>query len=248
MHSRPTVSAALAIARAASAALGVALALAAPTARADEAVSEPHAVLRFGADFLGFAHYDRQAFTGGGTYYWPVAREVGVAAGADVGFASGNGDVREALGARGAVFWRRPEEGFGGALVRYFHYGTLDRVEASAIGGLYLGDVDLLASAGFEGGDGGELGLGSLEVGWYATPQVRLGAGLEAGSGPTVAAVGDLYFQPGRESPVALRIYAGGGERDDDGFYTAGVGLVVTFAQDKPLLRQLRADRLLHFD
>lgn len=227
---------------------GFGIAAGAAIAAGESAVSQPHAVLRVGADFFGIGSADRQVFTAGGTYYWPVADEVGVAGGVDLGFASGDGDVNEALGVRGAAFWRRPSTGYGGGLVRYRRVGDFDRVDVRAIGGLYFDELELLGSTGFDGGDGDDLGLVEIEVGWYATPQLRLGAALEAGSGPTAAGVADLYFQPSREAPVALRVYAGGGEFDDRGYYTAGLGVVVSFATTKPLLRQLREDRILAFD
>jgi hypothetical protein len=57
-----------------------------------------------------------------------------------------------------------------------------------------------------------------------------------------------LHWQPAEDSPVTLRLNAGGGELDDEGFYSVGIGLTLSFADRKSLRDQLRGDRLLFFE
>ena len=212
------------------------------------AVSQAHFVADFGARFVGIDDVDSQSFVGGATFYAPVDDSFGIALGGDLGFGAVEGDFGEAIGLHGAGFWRDPDVGYAGAALVFDHVSDFQRVNISAIGGLYLGGWDFLGAAGYDGGDGPGDGLFSLETGWYASEQLRLGGGLEFGTNETISGGVLIHWQPAEDSPVALRANLGGGEFDDEGFYSIGIGITISFSDRKSLRDLLRRDRLLVFE
>lgn len=215
---------------------------------AEPAVSQAHFVADFSANFTEIDDVDSQSFVGGTTFYAPVNEMFGIALGGDLGFGAVEGDFGEAIGLHGAGFWRDPDVGYAGAALVFDHVSDFQRVNISAIGGLYFGAWDFMGTAGYDGGDGPGNGLFSLDTGWYTSEQLRLGAGLEFGTDDTISAGVLIHWQPAEDSPVALRANAGGGEFDDEGFYSIGIGITISFSDRKSLRDLLRRDRLLVFE
>lgn len=213
-----------------------------------KAVSQAHFVAEFSSAFLGIDDTDSQSFTGGGTYYAPFGDSLGLAIGGDAGFGAVDGDFGEAINLHAAGFWRDPELGYLGSALTFDHVTDFQRVNISAIGGLYAGDWDLAAAAGYDGGDGPGVGLFSFSAGWYLHESLRLGGDLQLGTNDTVAAAALAHWQPAHDSPVTLHAGIGGGEIGDEGFYSVTIGLTVSFGPRASLRRQLRADRLLIFE
>ncbi len=216
--------------------------------RATAAVSQAHFVGDFAANFVGIDDIDSQSFTGGATFYTPLVDGFGIALGGDLGFGSVEGDFGEVIGLHGAGFWRDPGVGYMGAALTFDHVSAFQRVNISAIGGAYLSDWDLMTALGYDGGDGPGVGLFSFETGYYVTDQLRLGGGLAFGTNDTISGNALIHWQPAQDSPIALHANVGGGEIDDEGFYSVSFGLTVTFADRKSLRDQLRGDRLLVFE
>lgn len=216
--------------------------------REPPAVSKAHFTGDFGASFDSIDDVDRQSFTGGSTFYAPVADVFGIAVGGDLGFGAADGDFGEVVGVHGAGFWRDPRSGYIGAALTFDHVSDFQRVNVSAIGGAYLNDWDLMSAAGYDGGDGPGVGLFSFETGYYLTSNLRLGGELAFGTDDTISGGGLIHWQPAPDSPVTLSAHVGGGELDNTGFYAVSLGLTVTFSDRKSLRDQLRTDRLLIFD
>ena len=214
----------------------------------NRAVSEPHFVGDFGARFIGIGDIDSQAFAGGATWYTPIGESLGIGLGGDLGFGAADGDFGEVVGLHGAAFWRDPRAGYLGAAVVFDHVSDFQRVNVSAIAGGFVEQVDLLAQAGYEAGDGPEAGVFSFEVGYYTSNQFRLGGNIDIGTEETVSGGLLLHWQPAHDSPVTLRADIGGGEFDDEGFYSVGFGITFSFSARKSLRDQLRGDRLKIFE
>ncbi len=212
------------------------------------AVSQAHFVADFGARFVGIDDVDSQSFVGGATFYAPLDDRLGIALGGDLGFGAVDSDFGEAIGLHGAGFWRDPDIGYVGAALVFDHVSDFQRVNISAIGGLYLGAWDFLGAAGYDGGDGPGNGLFSLETGGYTSEQLRLGGGLEFGTNETISGGVLIHWQSAEDSPVALRANVGGGEFKDEGFYSIGIGITISFSDRKSLRDLLRRDRLLVFE
>jgi len=216
--------------------------------REPAAVSQAHFAGDFGANFTGINDVDSQSFAGGATFYSPVGGGLGIALGGNLGFGAVDGDFGEVVGLHGAGFWRDPNSGYAGASLIFDHVSDYQRVNVSAIGGIYLNDWDMMSAAGYDGGDGPNVGLFSFETGYYMTDQLRLGGKLTFGTDDTFSGGGLFHWQPAPNSPVTLSANIGGGELDDEGFYSVGLGFTVTFSNRKSLRDQLRTDRLLIFE
>ncbi len=181
----------------------------------------------------------------GATFFTPMTDALGLGLGAGGGrfFETGRnaGTINGSVG----LFWRDPDEGFMGFAASGIRVEKDSAWDTSIIGGAYLGKWELVGSAGQIGGDRLTVTVFGVEFGFYPGNQVRIGLGGSAGTEEyyTGDLTVDLQFFSNR-SNFLLQLAAGAGSLRQRTFYATGLSIIYQFGERKPLLRQLREDRL----
>jgi hypothetical protein len=141
------------------------------------------------------------------------------------GQVEGGFGTNEWYGAGGHLFWRDPSWAMLGAYVSYDNNNSFDFTRYAVEGELYLDRVTAHARAGGQSGDFGDGFFGSVDVSFYAMPDLAVRGGVEFEPDDGRDTVGRLGFewQPALDSSPGLSIFADGEWGDDYEHVRAGL-------------------------
>ncbi|MBX9635841.1 MAG: hypothetical protein K2X44_12740 [Magnetospirillum sp.] len=130
-------------------------------------------------------------------------------------------------GVGGHFFWRDPNVGLIGASTMWSRIGGWNLFRHGIEAEAYLGDYTLAPSVGIQRGDAnrGTTGYANLELGWYATDQIKLSIGGGGFSQSRSGFVG-AEWQPNQDEPFSL-FATGGGANEGAGSVLFGVRYVL---------------------
>ncbi len=178
---------------------------------------------------------------GQGEILGKVTFPVGQSFGAQVEGAVG---TDEYYGAGGHLFWRDPSWAMVGAYVSYDNNNSFDLTRFGAEADFYLGNFTVGGRVGDQSGDFGDGLYGSVDVGFYVTPNLaaRGGIELEPDDGrDTVGRVG-FEWQPAMDSSPGLSVFADGEWGDDYDHVRAGLKIHFGTTGMSLIDRERRAD------
>lgn len=172
-----------------------------------------------------------------GKVTFPIGQSFGGQAEAAVG-------TEEYYGFGGHLFWRDPSWAMAGVFVSY---DDTNGTEMTRYGGevdVYLGQFTVGGRIGQQEGDVGEGTFGSVDVSFYATPNLAVRAGFELEPDDGRDEVGRVGFewQPAMDSSPGLSVFADGEWGDD--YEHIRAGLKIHFGTDGMSLidRERKAD------